>query len=159
MYDTMDASFIFDQGRTIRWDGKSRTNYQTYGTDRGSIIYGSTGTVFITRNGYQVYDLAGKLTRERKAGETSQTTQPGGAGSMDGLHMMNFIDTIRGKAALQHQPIIEGAKSTLLGHLANISSRIKAPLEINSLNGRVLNNKPAMDLWGREYEKGWEPNL
>jgi predicted dehydrogenase len=159
MYDTMDASFIFSNHKTIKWDGKSRSNYQTYGSDRGSIIYGSTGTVFMTRNGYQVYDLAGKLTREQKAGETAQTTQPGGAGDMDGLHIMNFIDTIRGKAVLQHQPIAEGAKSTLLGHLANISSRVNAPLEISSLNGRILNNQAAMDLWGREYEKGWEPKI
>ena len=72
---------------------------------------------------------------------------------------MNFIDTIRGKAALQHQPITEGAKSTLLGHLANISSRVNAPLETDPANGRIVNDKKAMQLWGREYEKGWEPTL
>ncbi len=159
MYDTMDANFIFDNGKTIKWDGKSRTNYQTYGSDRGSLIYGTNGTVFITRNGYKVYDRDGKLTRERKADGTSQTTQPGGAGSMDGLHIMNFIDTIRGKAALQHQPITEGAKSTLLGHLANISSRVNASLEIDRTNGHILNNEAAMKLWSRQYEKGWEPRL
>jgi predicted dehydrogenase len=159
MYDTMDASFIFDNGMTIKWDGKSRTNYQTYGSDRGSIIYGTLGTVFITRNGYRVYDRDGKLTRERKADEASETTQTGGAGTTDGLHIMNFIDTIRGKAALQHQPITEGAKSTLLGHLANISSRVNAPLETDPANGRILNDNKAMQLWGREYEKGWEPTL
>jgi hypothetical protein len=156
MYDTMDASFIFENGKTIKWDGKSRTNYKTYGSDRGSIIYGTLGTVFITRNGYH---RDGNLTLERKAFETSETTQPGGAGSMDSLHIMNFIDTIRGKAAMQHQPINEGAKSTLLGHLANISSRVNASLDIDPENGHVLRNKKAMQLWDREYEKGWEPKI
>jgi predicted dehydrogenase len=159
MYDTMDASYLFGNGKTIKWDGKSRTNYQTYGMDRGSIIYGSTGTAILTRNGYKVFDLQGKLTHERKSEETAQTTQPGGAGGMDGLHIMNFINTIRGTAELQHQPITEGAKSTLLGHLANISSRVNAPLQIDETNGHILNNPEAMKLWERQYEKGWEPKI
>ena len=100
MYDTMDATFTFGNGKVIRWDGKSRTNYQTYGLDRGSIIYGSKGTAILNRNGYKIFDLEGKLTLERKSDEVAQTTQPGGAGGMDGLHIMNFINTIRGKAAL-----------------------------------------------------------
>lgn len=157
MYDTMDATFVFANGKTIRWDGKSRTNYQTYGMDRGSIIYGSTGTVIMNRNGYRVYDRDGKLTLERKAEETAQTTQPGGAGGMDNLHILNFMDTVRGKAAKQHQPITEGAKSTLLGHLANISYRVNASLSIDPGNGRILDNPQAMRFWEREYEKGWEP--
>jgi len=159
MYDTMDASFIYGNGKTIKWDGKSRTNYQTYGLDRGSIIYGSTGTIIMNRNGYRVFDLAGKLMLERKSDEVAQTTQPGGAGGMDGLHIMNFINTIRGTAPVQHQPITEGAKSTLLGHLANISTRVNAPLEIDEKNGHILNNAQAMKLWEREYEKGWEPKI
>lgn len=159
MYDTMDASFVFANGKTIKWDGKSRTNYQTYGMDRGSILYGSTGTVIMNRNGYRVFDLQGKLVRERKSDEVAQTTQPGGAGGMDGLHIMNFVNTIRGTAPLQHQPIDEGAKSTLLGHLANISYRVNAPLEIDPANGHIRNNAEAAKLWSREYEKGWEPKL
>jgi predicted dehydrogenase len=159
MYDTMDASFVFGNGRTIKWDGKSRTNYYTYGMDRGSIIYGSTGTAIMNRNGYKVYDLQGKITLERNAGEVSQTTQPGGAGGMDGLHIMNFINTIRGTASLQHQPIQEGAKSTLLGHLANISYRVNTPLTLDEKSGRILNNTEAMKLWERQYEKGWEPKI
>ncbi|HLO60880.1 MAG TPA: Gfo/Idh/MocA family oxidoreductase [Bacteroidales bacterium] len=159
MYDTMDASFIFPNGKVIKWDGKSRSNYQTYGMDRGSIIYGSQGTAVLNRNGYKVFDLGGKLLLERKSEEVAQTTQPGGAGGMDGLHIMNFVNTIRGTAPQQNQPITEGAKSTLLGHLANISYRVNAPLELNETNGHILNNSEAMKLWERQYEKGWEPKL
>jgi predicted dehydrogenase len=156
MYDTMDASFVFEDGKSIQWDGKSRNNYQSYGTDRGSIIYGTTGTVTMTRNGYKVFDRDGKLVRERKTEETNQTTQPGGAGSLDALHIINFVDSIRGKAEKQHMKIDDGAKSTLMGHLANISYRVGEPLEIDPMNGHVLNNAKAMKLWQRTYEKGWE---
>lgn len=159
MYDTMDASFVFGNGKIIKWDGKSRTNYQTYGMDRGSIIYGSKATAIINRNGYKVFDLAGKLILEKKSEDIAQTTQPGGAGGMDGLHIMNFVNTIRGTAPEQHQPISEGAKSTLLGHLANISTRVNAHLDIDESNGRIIKNRDAMKLWSRDYEKGWEPKL
>ena len=76
---------------------------------------------------------------------------------MDGLHMLNFIETIRGTADLQHQPIDEGAKSTLLGHLANIAYRTESTLEIDGGTGHILNNPAALELWSRTYEKGWEP--
>jgi predicted dehydrogenase len=156
MYDTMDATFRFAGDKMIKWDGKSRNNYQTYGTDRGSIIYGTKGSALITRNGYKVFDREGKLTKERKADEVSETTQPGGAGSMDKLHILNFVDTIRGKAE-QHMPISEGATSTLMGHLANISYRVDSALDVDPSNGHILHNPAAMDLWDRQYEPGWKP--
>jgi predicted dehydrogenase len=159
MYDTMEASFIFPNGKTVKWDGKSRNNYYTYGADRGSIIYGSTGTAFIDRNGYKVFDREGKPSIERKSEETSQTTQTGGAGSLDGMHIMNFVDTIRGKSDAQHTPIDMGARSTLLGHLANISYRVDAPLRIDTATGHIIGNDKAMQLWSRQYEKGWEPEI
>ncbi len=159
MYDTMDASFLFANGKTIKWDGKSRNAYATYGTDRGSLIYGTNGTALLTRNGYKVFDRDGKLIRERKSSEVAQTTQAGGAGGMDALHIMNFVENIRGTAATQYQPIRSGATSTLLGHLANISYRVNGPLELDTRNGHIMNNKAAMKLWSRQYEKGWEPKL
>jgi hypothetical protein len=73
------------------------------------------------------------------------------------LHVVNFFDAIRGKAK-QHSPINEGATSTLLCHLANISSRVGKPLECNPQNGNIK-DKDAMKLWKREYEPGWEPKL
>jgi predicted dehydrogenase len=159
VYDTMDATFQYEGGKTIQWDGKSRTNFKTYGTDRGSIIYGSEGTVFINRDGYKLYDRDGKLLRERKMDGQNQSTELGGAGSLDGLHMLNFIDTIRGKAKAQHSPIAEGAKSTLLCHLANIGYRTGEILKTDPKTGRITNSKEAMKLWSRQYEKGWEPKL
>ena len=39
-----------------------------YGRDRGSTIMGTTGTVLVDRDGYEVYDLKGKKTDEFKTG-------------------------------------------------------------------------------------------
>ncbi|TAH14809.1 MAG: gfo/Idh/MocA family oxidoreductase [Runella slithyformis] len=155
MYDTMDATFKFGDNKIIKWDGKSRNGHKTYGSERGTIIYGSNGSVYVDRDGYQLFDRSGKLLKERKAAGKEAGTALGGGGDMTTLHVMNFFDAIRGKAK-QASPIDEGAKSTLLCHLANIAHRTQKDLKIDNKSGRIL-DKAAMKLWARDYEKGWEP--
>jgi len=76
---------------------------------------------------------------------------------MSTLHVVNFFDTIRGKAKLK-APVKDGVKSTLLDHLANIAYRVNKPiLEVDPSNGHIF-DRDAMKLWKREYEPGWEPN-
>ncbi|HHJ10806.1 MAG TPA: Gfo/Idh/MocA family oxidoreductase [Bacteroidetes bacterium] len=155
MYDTMDATFTFAGDRTIKWDGKSRNGYSTYGSGRGTIVYGSEGTFYIDRGGYRMYDRSGKLMKDSKSSLGEAGTALGGGGGMTTLHIENFFEAIRGKAKLD-SPIDEGGKSTLLCHLANIASRTQKELKINPSNGHIL-DKDAMKLWGRAYEPGWEP--
>src|SRR5680860_197779 len=52
MYDSMEATFDFPDDKIIQWDGKSRNGYNTYraGSGRGTIIYGTEGTVFVDRS-------------------------------------------------------------------------------------------------------------
>ncbi|MCA6078703.1 Gfo/Idh/MocA family protein [Fulvivirga sedimenti] len=157
MYDTMYATFDFGNDRVINWDGKSRNAFQTYGSDRGTIIYGTEGSVFVNRNGYRMFDRYGKQVSEGLGNGDEQGTALGGGGSMSTLHLNNFFETIRGKEKL-NSPIDEGAKSTLLCHLANIAYRKKKAFKVNPENGHI-DDADAMKLWGREYEPGWEPKV
>ena len=75
--------------------------------------------------------------------------------SLDGMHMKNFVDSVRGVTQL-NCPIETGFKSTLLPQLGNISYRVDRVLHIDTANGHILNDPEAMQLWHREYEKGWE---
>jgi predicted dehydrogenase len=157
MYDTMDVTFEFENGKTITWDGKSRSGHPTYGSGRGIILYGSDGSMFVNRNGYKVYDRDGKLTSEKKAEFSEGSVGLGGGGGMTVLHVRNFIDAIQGKAAANAN-IINGAISTQLCHYANISSRLNdATLEIDPVTGRFTNPDVMNTLWSRSYERGWEP--
>jgi len=155
MYDTMETTMYFPGDKVIQWDGKSRSGYKTYGSDRGTLIYGSEGTVYVDRDGYRLYDRSGKLTRERKSGGTEAGTALGGGGDMTTLHVVNFFEAIRGKATLR-SPIREGAISQMLTHYPNISSRIGKSFEVDADTGRIY-DREAMKLWSREYEPGWEP--
>jgi len=154
MYDTMDATFRFSNNRTIQWDGQSRNGYNKYGTGRGTIVYGSKGSVYMDRDGYKVYSLKGELLKESLSDGTEGGTALGGGGDMSTLHAVNFFDAIRGKATLT-SPIDEGAISQMLTHYANIASRIEKPFNVDNNTGRILNRK-AMKLWSRKYEPGWE---
>ena len=84
-------------------------------------------------------------------------TALGGGGSMSTMHVVNFFETIRGKEKL-NAPIDDASISMAMVHYANVAYRIGKGFKINNKNGRMLDEN-AMKLWGREYEKGWEPTL
>jgi len=158
MYDTMDASFRFPGNKIIEWDGQSRNGHQTFGTDRGTIIYGSEGTVFVNRDGYTLYDRMGKKIKDSKSKGTEAGNALGGGGDMTDTHIANFFNVIRGKESKLNSPIEEGAISQMLVHYANISARLDKSFKVNTKDGHILDSE-AMKLWDREYQKGWEPKL
>ena len=157
MYDTMEATFKFDNNTVIKWDGKSRSGYDTYDGGRGTIIYGSEGSVFVNRDLYRLYDREGNLVKTENAKYKEGGIELGGGGGMTTVHVANFFNTIRGKETLQ-APIDDASKSMALVHFGNVAYRIGNGFDIDSKTGRMLDRK-ALDLWGREYAKGWEVSL
>ncbi len=157
MYDSMEARFTFSDGQVIEWDGQSRNGYDKYGKGRGTIVYGSEGSAFIDRSGYEIFDLKGKSIKNSKSEGSEGGLALGGGGDMTTRHAVNFFETIRGKETLT-SPIEQGAVSQALTHYANIASRIDKSFEVDENTGRIY-DREAMQLWSREYESGWEPKL
>lgn len=156
MYDTMEATFKFDNNKSIKWDGSSRNGYETYGYGRGTIIYGSEGSVFVNRNKYIVYDRAGKVLKDYESATKEAGIALGGGGSASTIHAENFFNTIRGKEILR-APIEDASISMAMVHYANVAYRINNGFDIDA-SGRML-DRNAMNLWSRTYEKGWEIKL
>ena len=157
MYDSMDATFKFDNGTTIKWDGKSRNGYSTYGGGRGTIIYGSEGSVYVNRGLYKLFDRNGELIKTVNASYDEGGVNLGGGGGMTTIHIENFFHSIRGKEALM-APIDDASISMALVHYGNVAYRIDKGFKVDSKTGKMLDSK-AMELWGREYAKGWEISL
>ncbi len=158
MYDTMDAMFRFSGDKIIKWDGRSRSGHNTYGMgDRGTIIFGSEGTVFVDRGKYVLYNRAGKVVKESKSGSNEAGTALGGGGDMTTGHVLNFFETIRGKQKL-NAPIDDATKSQAMVHYANVAYRIGKGFDIDEVSGRMY-DRDAMKLWKRDYENGWEPTI
>ncbi|MBS9461860.1 Gfo/Idh/MocA family oxidoreductase [Flagellimonas sp. 389] len=154
MYDTMLARFTFEDNKQIEWDGKSRNAYNTYGSGRGVIIYGTEGTVFVNRSHHKLYNRKGELVEESKGKTGESGIALGGGGNMSTTHVMNFFDTVRGKATL-NAPIDDANISMSMVHYANVSSRINENFEIDSKNGTMFNQE-AMKHWGKPYEESWK---
>lgn len=157
MYDDMEVSFRFTGDRIIRWDGKSRNGYPTYGAGRGTIIYGTEGSVFVDREGYTLYDRGGKVLKKSTSESGEAGTALGGGGDMSTAHVENFLNTIRGKDTLT-APISDGVITMAMVHYSNIAWRIGRGFDIDDQSGRMY-DREAMKLWGREYEPGWEPTI
>jgi|TARA_R110000868_G_scaffold217315_3_gene467391 predicted dehydrogenase len=157
MYDTMEATYKFAGDKIIQWDGKSRNGYNTYGYDRGTVIYGSEGSVFVNRSMYKLFDRSGKLIKDSKSTSNEAGTDLGGGGDMSTAHVINFLDTVRGKAQL-NAPIADGSITMALVHYSNIAYRIGKGFNIDENTGRMF-DRDAMKLWSRDYENGWEPKL
>ncbi len=157
MYDTMMATYSYPGAKTIQWDGKSRNAYSTYGSDRGTIIYGTEGSVFVNRGGYKLFDRGGKLVSEATEGGAESGIALGGGGDMSTTHVLNFLDGIRGKDTLR-SPIEQMVKSNHLCHLANISYRIKKDFIVDPITGSTQDTD-ALKLWSRDYARGWEPKV
>lgn len=143
--DIYVTTFDFgDKGAT--WESHSCHPRGFEGAGFGVNFYGDKGQLVIAGNSYKIYDLNGK---ERSAGAGK---------SSDADHFGNFLDGIRTGAPL-HSEIAEGQKSTLLCHLGNIAYRTGHTLEIDPKTRRIIHDKTATALWGREYRKGWEPKV
>ena len=154
MYDTMKATFNFADDKIIEWDGRSRSGYDLYNGGRGTIIYGSEGTVFVDRNKYEMYDRSGKMIKSTESGSQEAGTALGGGGDTTTAHMLNFFNTIRGKTTL-NAPIDDASISMAMVHYANIAYRINKGFAVDEKSGRIY-DREAMNLWSRSYEPGWE---
>jgi predicted dehydrogenase len=156
-YDTLVTSFDY-KDKMISWEGKSCQGMKFYNRDRGAAIMGTTGTVVVDRDGYEIYDLNGKKTSEFKTGKNTSSSDLRGADSMTDAHFKNFIGAIRSGEKLT-APIAVGNVSVTILQLSNIAWEVNRELALDTKDGKILRDPEAMKGWGREYEKGWAPHI
>jgi len=157
-FDTQNISYKYDNDILITWEGKSCNGLRVMNRGRGSLIYGSEGSMMLDRNGYILFDSKGKQVEEVKEKAPSSTINTVGAGKLDTYHFQNFLDGVRENAKL-NSSIDVGAISVDLGHLANISQFTGESLMLDKNTGKIQNSQKALIMTGREYEPGWEPKI
>ncbi len=157
-YDTQVATFEFQGGKSITWEGKSCNAHQYHGRGRGVTIHGTKGTMLIDRGGFIAYDQKGNVIKEMKESVDSGTMDLVGAGGLTTLHMLNFCNGIR-KGEELNAPVADGYISNLLPHLGNIAQNYGRVLNIDPSNGHIIGDYQAASMWSRDYEDGWAPSL
>ncbi len=157
-YDTLVTSFTY-RDKVISWEGKSCCGMKYFNRDRGSTITGTTGSVLIDRDGYEVFDIKGAKTSEFKVGgTTSSSADLIGRDSMTDAHFRNFIAGIRDGEKL-HSPVDVGNVAVTMLQLSNIAWEVNRELLLEPATGRIQGDADAMKMWSRSYEPGWAPRV
>lgn len=147
---------------SLMWESRSSNGRKIEGLDRGIIFYGENGSLDTGDDGYRVYDLDGKLTKDVKPRVAESDMQGRNTASpslgMDNLHVMDFLDAVKSNRR-PNCDVELGYKSVVAMQLGNIAWRVGRDLKIDPGNGHIVDDKEAQKLWRRDYEKGWEPNV
>ncbi len=154
--DTQEATFVFEGGKSIIWQGQSCNGLELYGRSRGTAVLGTNGSVVVDRDGYVVYDLKNKIVKEVKAAPKGDSLNTLGDDWLTQLHIDNFTSAVRTGTKLS-APIEDGAKTGMLCHLGTISQQVGRKLRTDATNGHILGDAEAAKLWSREYDPRWKP--
>lgn len=157
-YDTQLVGYEFAGGKTIHWEGRSCNAMPIYNRGRGSLVMGTEGSVMMTRGGYTVYDNRGKEIRTEKEGGDQVNMGTQGGGSLDELHIRNFIAAVNSDEKLK-SPIDDANPSVTICHLGNMAQRTGGSFHTDPETGKPTDDPQALELWAREYEAGWEPEV
>jgi predicted dehydrogenase len=156
--DTQQAIYEFDGGKSIVWQSQSCNGLTTYGRGRGTVILGTDGSLIIDQDGWELRDLKDAVVKRSVAAVATDAVNTTMDDALSAAHMQNFIAAITSGQAL-NAPITDGAKTGLLCHLGTIAHQTGRKLRIDPRTGRILDDKHAMQLWARTYEKGWQPSV
>ncbi|MEX2306693.1 MAG: Gfo/Idh/MocA family oxidoreductase [Pirellulales bacterium] len=143
--DTCSVTFDCD-GRTMVWEGVSWSRAHGSSSQINIELRGENGTLVVDDGGFVIVDRAGK---ELERGNGSRG---------DDEHARSFLDSVR-NGSRPSCDVEEGHKSTMFCHLGNIAYRTGQSLEVDPTNGHILNKSVAEAFWGREYRKGWMPDV
>ncbi len=160
--DTQIITMDYPGRVSLMWECRNSNGRQIEGSDRGIIFYGENGSLDTGGDSYKVYNNDGKLISEVNSLQVdgpidARNTMSPSLG-MDSLHVADFLDAIR-KSRRPNCDVELGYKSVLAMQLGNISWRVGRDLKIDPKNGHIIDDKEAQKLWGRTYEKGWEPKV
>ena len=158
-YDTLDTSFRYPD-HLITWKGDCCSGKTTFGRERGTCVHGTTGSVIVDRDGYDVFDLKDKVVSSYRVPNKPQTSSTDlvGADSMTDAHFANTIAAIRTGEPLR-QPVAQGNLPVTMLQIANISYFTGRSLKTDPASYAVLHDPEAEAMTRRSYEKGWEPKV
>jgi predicted dehydrogenase len=156
--DTQNVSYKFSNGKTVMLEIRCCNNFPMYEGQNGIVFFGTNGTIRINPESdrYIAYGPDNKIIKEFK-GEELKVDDRVGYGNLNGKHFGNWLDVIR-DGAKQNAPIDQGAISTSLCLLGNISQKLGRTITL-SPEGKILNDKEGTVLSSRKYESGWEPKV
>ena len=154
--NTLTATYEFDDGgvkKMMVFDVRHWITNHEAGLDEpkpgntvGTVLYGSKGYIAVSEEDQSKYTSF-----------LGSEPAPGPSAHVVGNHWANFIDAVRSrKHSDLNAPVEEGAISTTLVHLANISYRLGRTLHFDAANYSCTGDAEANRMFRREYRKPFE---
>src|SRR6267378_2788821 len=152
--NTLTASFEFDDNgkkKALVFEVRHWITNHEAGIGEGGRAPNTVGSVFYGSKGYlTIWDE----DHGRYQSFLGKEQQPGPSGTDIGNNWANFIQALRtGKQSDLNAPIEEGAISTTLVHLANISYRLGRTLRFDAANYSCLGDEEANAMFRRKYRE------
>lgn len=159
--DTQLITYQFGDKASGSWEGRSCDMAYLDGSGLGVAFYGENATLYLSGgDNYKILDPKGKVIKDVQSNmkfEEGNLLNPSQA--LDAYHFRNWFDAIR-KGTKLNSGLADACISTQLVQYGNIAQEVGHSLEIDPLTGRILNaDREINRLWGRKYEKGWEPKI
>lgn len=132
-------------GLTVLWELRQWSTYGINNRGIGSEIRGEKGTIVIDRDGWTFTPNGDPKLVTPETHGTSQMEEP---------HLLNFAECIAGTAK-PAASIVDGHKSAILCHLANIATTFGRKIEFDPAT-EMIKDPEAAKMSGREYRKPWE---
>jgi predicted dehydrogenase len=158
-----EASMLNGHGCGGRTPGKRY--YLTRSTDdrpHGMAFYGSKGSLFVDRVGFEVYPEPrgesgpGAVNAVDGSAQGFRTERLDIAGvDSTGLHLKNFIECVR----TRQRPVADveiGHRSTIAPHLGNIAFRTGRKIRWDPEREQILDDPKAAELVDRPARKPWD---
>lgn len=167
----MGGRFAVDDDRTIpdtaeavfEMPGKSLITFGQYEASSnpalafGEVEFrGTQGTVYSSSKGFQTLkEKAGQFQKKGDRGDDKivETNEPNHVATA--AHARNFLDCVKSRKET-HCPVLEGHRSTIFAHLANISLATRSRLDWNPETEQCLHNDKANNLLHYEYREGYK---
>ncbi|MGA2601408.1 MAG: gfo/Idh/MocA family oxidoreductase, partial [Bryobacteraceae bacterium] len=151
--NTLNAAFEFNEnGKKKMLEFEVRhwiTNREYPNPVSGAEGNGTVGNLFYGSKGYVVFDHY-----NRYISYIGEEHQPGPTATKSDTHFQNFIDAVRAhKREMLNCEVEEGAASTVLVHLANISYRLGRSVNFDPATMTCVNDAEANQLATRVYRK------
>ena len=116
-----------------------------HNVDSGAEFYGTKGQMFLSRRGKVE-------VRDAQNAPVEIDVQP--EGQNDVVHVLNFVEAIRGEATL-NADALTGHLSTSLCHLGNLATRFGRTLTFDPDQEQIVGDDEANALVRREYREHW----
>jgi predicted dehydrogenase len=132
--------------------------YRAQGPDdrpHGEAFYGTNGTLFTDRIGYEVFPESSGGGRGGGARQPRMQRKEVAAEDRTDLHARNFIECVRSRQRPAADVEI-GHRSTIVPHLGNIAFRTGRKLKWDAVKEEIVGDPQASELLGRLARKPWD---